>query len=56
MTDDRIPANSEGDSSTIMGAIAQDSSGSTFVIADISADDRWLSIAHTEAPRLSEWR
>jgi len=41
---------------TIVGSIDPDDGGDEYVIADISADGAWLSMAAEEAPTLVSWR
>ena len=46
------------ESDTIVGSIDSSSAsdGDEYVIADISADDAWLSMEAEDAPTLSAWR
>lgn len=55
-THNRIDQGDGTEEQTVMGVISRESPCSLFVIADISTDGQWLSIVHSEAPRLSEWR
>jgi hypothetical protein len=50
----------EGESTTgeptVMAAVDRTGETTRLVIADVSGDDRWLSIPHSEAPMLRAWR
>ncbi|ELY35844.1 hypothetical protein C496_22861 [Natronorubrum tibetense GA33] len=41
---------------TVVGSIDSSSSSTDYVIADISADDAWLSMQVDDAPTLPAWR
>ncbi|ERH03337.1 MAG: hypothetical protein A07HR60_01071 [uncultured archaeon A07HR60] len=41
--------------SEVMASIDATDSHPEFVIADVSRDEAWLSVAETEAPVLREW-
>lgn len=41
---------------TVVGSIDPASVGDEYVIADISADDAWLSMSADDAPTLPAWR
>ena len=40
---------------TVLGSIDSDGRREEYVIADISADDAWLSMRADDAPTLSAW-
>ncbi|MDZ7701113.1 MAG: hypothetical protein U5J98_03060 [Halobacteriales archaeon] len=40
----------------VMAAIDSDTCGPRLVIADINADDSWVSMPATAAPCLTDWR
>ena len=40
----------------VMAAIDSDGHGPRLVIADINADDSWVSMSATAAPCLADWR
>ncbi|WP_254766323.1 DUF7556 family protein [Salinilacihabitans rarus] len=48
----RAPTRSE----TVVSAIDSDGTTAQYVIADISADGAWLSMAAEDAPTLPAWR
>lgn len=51
------PGSDGGGDDTVVGSIdAAGSAEETYVIADISADDAWLSMPAAEAPTLIRWR
>jgi hypothetical protein len=39
----------------VMASVDHSPSGSTFVIADVTRDDAWLTVPLAEAPTLGEW-
>lgn len=39
----------------VMASVEESTSRSEFVIADISRDDAWISVAETDAPTLTDW-
>ncbi|WP_247731783.1 DUF7556 family protein [Halovivax limisalsi] len=41
---------------TVVASIDSDTGGDEYVIADISTDDAWLSMAADAAPTLDSWR
>ena len=41
--------------SEVMASVDATDSHTEFVIADVSRDEAWLSVAETEAPVLREW-
>lgn len=41
---------------TVVGSIDSSDSSTNYVIADISADDAWLSMQAADAPTLPAWR
>jgi len=40
----------------VMASIDADGDGARLVIADVTADETWLSVQETAAASLSEWR
>lgn len=40
----------------VMASIDADGDGARLVIADVTADETWLSVRETAAASLSEWR
>lgn len=49
------PATAQDQADEVMASIDSDGADSRLVIADISEDGAWLSIAETAAAPLSEW-
>jgi hypothetical protein len=53
-TDTTVPVDAQR--AEVMASVDPGPGGSRFVIADISADDAWLSVGARDAPTLPEWR
>ncbi|MGM0592155.1 MAG: DUF7556 family protein [Halobacteriota archaeon] len=52
-----IDATASVDASTeVMASVDPSTSGSQFIIADISCDNAWLSMQYGDAPSLQDWR
>jgi hypothetical protein len=51
---DVVPA--DGSHAEIMASIESSTRQRTFIIADITRDDAWLSMGAAEAPTLDDWR
>lgn len=44
------------DTGEVVGTVDDDGVNSEYVIADITADDAWLSMQTDDAPTLPDWR
>jgi len=53
-TDTIAPSSPEGPE--VMAAIDADADGSRLVLADVTAEETWLSVREDAAATLSEWR
>lgn len=56
MVDDVAATGTGADGRQVMAAIDSDDRGPRLVIADISADESWLSVPATDAANLADWR
>ena len=45
----------DGSDAEVMASIDGASGSLSYIIADISRDDAWLSVSETDAPVLAEW-
>jgi hypothetical protein len=45
----------DGSDAEVMASIDASSSSPSYIIADISRDDAWLSVSEADAPVLAEW-
>lgn len=54
MVTSHVPRSTSTD--TVVASIDPDTAGDEYVIADISTDDAWLSMAADSAPTLTSWR
>jgi hypothetical protein len=45
----------DGSDAEVMASIDGSSSSPSYIIADISRDDAWLSVREADAPVLAEW-
>ncbi len=54
MTQDHTPV-SETSMGEVMAAVDASSSRPSYVIADVTRDEAWLSVSQTDAPVLAEW-
>lgn len=52
--DTLVPA--DGSSAEVMASVESSPRSATFIIADISCDDAWVSMGADDAPTLDEWR
>lgn len=45
----------DGSDAEVMASIDGSAGSSSYIIADISRDDAWLSVRQSDAPVLAEW-
>lgn len=56
MVPDSNASGPEGPSTEVMASVDDAGSSSEYVIADLGADEAWLSISVSDAPELPAWR